>query len=140
MEELEKKKTELQEKIAVLELQKSIQEKISSSLPFISLAKGLLQENKELAAEIFGIFLDAALDMSEGIDTQLARSSKLSAKNSFRRFTDFKEAGFKDDQAMALLLASQIKISDILQMTSQKSSSLSESAKKIRTRKSPFDI
>lgn len=131
VEELRKKKEELEEKMQVLQLQGGIQEKISHFLPFISVGKDLLAENKELLIKICGILLDAFCDVETGVDSQLAKLSKASAKISFRKFTELKKAGFNENQAMALLLASKIKISDILQIASQSSTMASA---KTRTR------
>ena len=126
LEKLGKKREELQEKIALLLIQKSVQERISSCQPYVSLVKGLLKDNKAVVAEFLGVFVDVILDVWEGIDDQLARNSKISAKNLFRRFKDYQDAGFNRVEAMQLLLAYKASVSESIQKASQKITSAVE--------------
>ena len=117
IKELEEEKEEAESKATILAVILSIQEavgkKVSQFRSYLPLVKVLVDENKDVLTDILTLFLDSLYDLSEGMEDQIDRGSKITAERSFKKFQHFKEAGFNEDQAMTLLIVSKLTTSDL---------------------------
>lgn len=104
--ELEQKIESMKLSLEQLQIIAPLEEKIEVIKALMPIGKFIVDGFKGEISEIINELASALIDVREGIDDQLARLSKIKAKSQFRQFSDLQEAGFNQNQAFMLTLAS----------------------------------
>lgn len=89
-----------------LKLLEALTEKIGEEIvPKLSALQSLLKVAPEVISSIAGPLANSVYDVWEKLEPTTVRYRELLAKQRFAAFTSYRNAGFTDDQAMALVVA-----------------------------------